>query len=110
MLFLVFQLGKDRYAIEARQVIEILHLVNVKQIPRAPAGVAGGFDYHGASVPGIDLSEMALGSPAGPWMSTRRILVKYGADPDETHGHGLLAEQATETLRRNDEDFTNAGL
>ena len=51
MLFLVFQLGKDRYAIEAHQVIEILHLVNVKQIPRAPAGVAGVFDYHGASVP-----------------------------------------------------------
>ena len=28
MLFLIFELGTDRYAIEAHQVIEVLHLVN----------------------------------------------------------------------------------
>jgi len=110
MLFLVFQLGKDRYAIEAHQIIEILHLVNLKQIPRAPAGVAGVFDYHGSSVPLIDLAELALGKPSRQWMSTRIILVKYGGEPGETHVLGLLAEQATETLRRNEEDFTDAGL
>lgn len=110
MLFLVFQLGKDRYAIDAHQVIEILHLVNLKQIPRAPAGVAGVFDYHGASVPLIDLAELALGKPSRQWMSTRIILVKYRGEAGETHVLGLLAEQATETLRRNDEEFTDAGL
>jgi CheW-like domain len=36
MLFLVFQLGTDRYAIEAAQVVEVLPLVNAKHIPRAP--------------------------------------------------------------------------
>jgi chemotaxis-related protein WspB len=110
MLFLLFQLGKDRYAIDAHQVIEILHLVNVKQIPHATSGVAGVFDYHGASVPLIDLSELAVGKPSRQWMSTRIILVKYSGDPGETHVLGLLAEQATETLRRNEEDFTDAGL
>ena len=110
MLFLVFQLGKDRYAIEAHQIIEILHLVNLKQIPRAPAGVAGVFDYHGSSVPLIDLAELALGKPSRQWMSTRIILVKYDGHPGETHRLGLVAEQATETLRRNEEDFTDAGL
>jgi chemotaxis-related protein WspB len=110
MLFLVFQLGKDRYAVDTHQVIEILHLVNVKQIPRAPAGVAGVFDYHGASVPLIDLAELALGKPSRQWMSTRIILVKYRGEAGETHVLGLLAEQATETLRRNDEEFTDAGL
>jgi chemotaxis-related protein WspB len=110
MLFLVVQLGKDRYAIEAHQVIEVLHLVNVKQIPHAPAGVAGVFDYHGASVPLIDLAELAVGKPSRQWMSTRIILVKYGGEPGETHVLGLLAEQATQTLRRNDADFNDAGL
>jgi chemotaxis-related protein WspB len=110
MLFLVFRLGNDRYAIEARHVIEVLPLVNVKQIPRAPAGVAGMVDYHGASVPLIDLSELALGKPSRKWMSTRIILVKYGVEPDESHALGLVAEQATETLRRNEEDFKDAGL
>jgi chemotaxis-related protein WspB len=138
MLFLVFQLGKDRYAIEAHQVIEVLPQVNVKQIPRAPAGVAGVFDYHGAPVPLIDLTELAVGKPSRKWMSTRIIVVKYripladargseepilsrdreGAVADsnagnhtiEIHALGLLAEQATETLRRNEEDFADAGL
>jgi chemotaxis-related protein WspB len=85
-------------------------MVNLKQIPRAPAGVAGVFDYHGSSVPLIDLAELALGKPSRQWMSTRIILVKYGGEPGETHVLGLLAEQATETLRRNEEDFTDAGL
>ena len=40
MLFLVFRLGNDRYAIEATQVVEVLPLVNWKCVPRAPAGVA----------------------------------------------------------------------
>jgi len=110
MLFLVFHLGTDRYAIEAHQVIEVLHLAHLKQLPQAPSGVAGVFDYHGASVPLIDLAELALGKPSRRWMSTRIILVKYGAKPSETHMLGLLAEQATETLRRNEDDFSDAGL
>ena len=110
MLFLVFELGKDRYAIEASQVVEILHQVNFKQIPRAPAGVAGILDYHGAPVPLIDLSELALGRPSRKWMSTRIILVKYLAIADERRLLGLLAEQATETLRRGEEDFSGTGL
>jgi chemotaxis-related protein WspB len=110
MLFLVFQLGKDRYAIEARQIIEVLHLVNLKLIPQAPAGVAGIFDYHGTSVPLIDLAELATGKSSRRWMSTRIILVKYEGPSGETHMLGLLAEQVTETLRRNDEDFSDAGL
>jgi|SRR5579862_4167701 chemotaxis-related protein WspB len=110
MLFLVFRLGKDRYAIEAHQVIEILHLVNVKQIPGAAAGIAGVFDYHGAPVPLIDLAELAVGEPSLKWMSTRIILVEYGSGAGETHVLGLLAEQATETLRRKEEDFKDAGL
>lgn len=110
MLFLVFQLGKDRYAIDAHRVIEVLHLVNAKQIPQAPAGVAGVFDYHGAPVPLIDLAELALGKPSRKWMSTRIVVVRYGGDSGESHALGLLAEHATETLRRNEEDFTDAGL
>jgi len=63
MLFLVFQLGPDRYAIEAAQVVEVLPLVNSKHIPRAPLGVAGVFDYHGTPVPLIDFTELAQGTP-----------------------------------------------
>jgi chemotaxis-related protein WspB len=110
MLFLVFYLGNDRYAIEVAQVVEVLPLVNVKQVPQALAGVAGVFDYHGSPVPLIDLAELALAKPSRRWMSTRIILVNYFMEPGQTHLLVLLAERATETLRRNEGDFTDAGV
>jgi chemotaxis-related protein WspB len=110
MLFLVFQLGKDRYAIDAAEVVEVLPLVNVKNIPQALAGVAGVFDYHGVPVPLIDLTELALGKQSRKWMSTRIILVNYRVETGQTYLLGLLAERATETLRRTEEDFTDTGV
>jgi chemotaxis-related protein WspB len=110
MLLLVFHLGSDRYAIDAEQVVEVLPIVNVKHIPHAFAGVPGVFDYHGASVPLIDLTELALGKPSRTWMSTRIVLVNYCVEPGQTHLLGLLAERATETLRRTEEDFTDSGV
>ena len=43
MLFLLFRLGKDRYAIEARQVVEVLPMLAAKQIPHAPPAVRGAY-------------------------------------------------------------------
>ena len=110
MLFLLFQLGRDCYALEASHVIEVLPLVQVKKIPRAPAGVAGVFTYRGAPVPVLDLSELALGRPARARLSTRLLLVNY---PDATGAKrrlGLIAEKATETMRRAPEDFVASGV
>jgi chemotaxis-related protein WspB len=109
MLFLVFQLGSDRYAIRASAVVEVLPLVNVKQIPQAPAPIAGIFDYHGQPVPLIDLAQLALNSPSRKWMSSRIILVNY-VKSGEKHLLGLIAERATGTLRRDDKDFSSTGL
>jgi chemotaxis-related protein WspB len=111
MLFLVFRLGNDRYAIEATQVVEVIPLVNWKCVPRAAAGVAGIIDYHGAPVPLIDLTDLALGQPSRKWMSTRIIVVNYRQDSSSrTHVLGLIAEQATETIRRTEEEFVDSGL
>jgi len=110
MLFLIFQLGADRYAIDAADVVEVLPLVHSKRIPHAPPGVAGIFDYHGALVPLIDLAELALGKPSQKWMSTRIVLINYLRRSGESQLLGLLAEHATETLRRPEEDFKDSGL
>ncbi len=110
MLFILFQLGGDCYALDAAQVAEVLPLVQVKKIPRAPVGVAGVFTYHGAPVPVLDLSELALGRPARERLSTRLLLVYY---PDGAGGRrllGLIAEKATETMRREPGDFTASGV
>ena len=110
MLFLIFQLAADRYAIDAADVVEVLPLVNSKRIPHTPAGVAGIFDYHGAPVPLIDLAELTLGTPSQKWMSTRIVLINYRQGPGEKQLIGLLAEHATETLRRPEEAFQYSGV
>ena len=110
MLFLQFQLGKDRYALDSSQVVEVLPLLGIKQIPQAPAGVAGAFNYRGKPVPVIDLSELALGRPARLHMSTRIIIVRYPDGNGTLHQLGLIAEKATETVRRDPADFADSGV
>jgi chemotaxis-related protein WspB len=110
MLFLTFQLGQDRYAIEASHVVEVLPLVCAKEIPQSPPGIAGLIDYHGMSVPLIDLAELALGKPSRKWMSTRIILVNYAAQVGPARILGVVAEQVTETLRRSETDFQPSAL
>ena len=110
MLFLLFRLGKDRYAIEAAQVVEVLPMLAAKKIPQAPPAVRGAFDFRGQPVPLIDLTQLALGHPVREQLSTRVILVRH---PDGRGGErlvGLLAEHVTETLRREPAAFRDAGV
>jgi len=110
MLFLLFQLGKEYYALEADQVREVLPLVGMKSIPHAPSGVAGVFNYRGLPVPAIDLCELTLGRQARKRLSTRIILVNYTGGNGESHLLGLIAERVTETLRRETNDFAASGI
>jgi chemotaxis-related protein WspB len=110
MLLLVFQLGADRYALDAGQVVEVLPMVSFKPIPQATRGVAGVINYHGGPVPLVDLSELALGKSSRLRMSTRIILVNYLEPSGDTHLLGLLAEQTTETIRRTEADFVDSGV
>src|SRR5688572_5758867 len=100
MLFLVFQLGADRFALDVATVAEVLPLVTIRPMPQAPLGVAGILNYRGAPVPVIDLSQLTMGRPAARRLNTRIVLVHY---PDR-HGAprllGLIAEKASETVRR----------
>src|SRR6184192_2748359 len=110
MLFLLFQLGKDRYALDASRVVEVAPLLALKRLPHAPKGVAGIFNYRGRPVPAVDLCEMAAGRPASEQLSTRIIIVNYRHDNGTDHLLGLIAENATETLRKNINDFVEPGV
>lgn len=110
MLFLVFQLGPDRFALDTGTVAEVLPLVAITQIPQAPAGVAGMFNYHGAPVPVIDLSQLTMGRPAERRLNTRIVLVHYPDPNGTTRLLGLIAEKASETARREPADFVASGI
>jgi chemotaxis-related protein WspB len=110
LLFLLFRLGNDRYAVEASRVVEVVPLLDLKQWPQAPKGVAGIFDYRGRPVPAVDLCELTLGRPARALLSTRIIIVNYPDARGTRHLLGLVAEHATETLRKNSSDFVDSGI
>lgn len=108
MLFLICELRRDRYAVDVRQIAEILPLVGVKRLPQAPPAVAGILNYRGAPVPVIDLSQLTLGVPAVPRLSTRIVLIHFGGGGAQLLG--LIAERATQTLRREESDFVPSGV
>ena len=103
MLFVHFQLGDDGFALAANRVVEILPLVELEKERRAPRAIAGSFDYRGRFVSVVDLCALELDRPARQRLSTRIIMVRLSED--EGTMIGLIAENATETLRCDPADF-----
>jgi len=110
MLFLLFQLGNNRYALDASRVVEVVPLVTLQELPRAPHGVAGVFNYRGQPVPAVDLCALTTGRPARPCLSTRIIVVRHPAESGPAQLLGLIVERATEMMRRDPGDFRPLGV
>jgi chemotaxis-related protein WspB len=110
VLFLLFRLGDDLYALDAGRIGEVLPMVRLKSLPGAPKGIVGLINHRAAPVPVIDLSLLVAGRPASHKLSTRIVLVRDAAPNQAPHWLGLILEQATDTLRRKPEDFLSTGL
>jgi chemotaxis-related protein WspB len=110
MLFLLFQLGADRYALDAGRVVEVLPLLELKPIPHAPRGVAGMFNWRGEPVIAVDLGLLLRGIPASDRLTTRMILISYADAAGRERRVGLIAENVTRTLRRDREEFAETGM
>jgi chemotaxis-related protein WspB len=109
MLFLLFHVGQERYALEASRIVEVVPLLDIEPLRHAPQGVAGVFNYRGRPVPAVDLSALALGRPARNLLSTRIIIVNHPDDSGTNHLLGLIAEHATGMLRKEAQDFVHPG-
>jgi chemotaxis-related protein WspB len=111
MLFLLFQLDKARFALEVSHIVDVLPLVAITPMPKAPSCVAGLFNHRGIPVPAIDLSMLALQRPALRRLSTRIVLVHFFADGSGNNDMlGLIAEKATGTMRAEPGDFSQSGV
>ena len=110
MLFLLFYVGPERYALPANHVVEVVPLLNLKRILQAPKGVAGLFNYRGRPVPAVDLCELTLGKPAEERLSTRIIIVQYPDADGHSRLLGLIAERATDILRKTDADVAHPNV
>lgn len=114
MLVLTFRIGEYVYGLKATVVAEVVPPAVYKKLPRSPEFVEGIFNYRGKVTPVVDLSMLATDAPCRPLMSTRIIIIDL-ADLDNTAPRGdkflgLLAENITETVKINDNDFETSGL
>ena len=100
---LTIHLGDQRYAVPTSAVVEVVPLVELRSVPRAPAFVAGMCNYRGRIAAVVDLGELVVGHPSSRRYSTRIIFVHH---PQSTAGVlGLMAEGVTETLELDDADI-----
>jgi len=109
-LFLVFEAGDDRYAIEARNVEEVLPVTLLKRVPHAPEAICGLMDHRGTPVPVVDANQLLAGHPSERRLSTRVILVRHPDGAGGTRSLGLMAERVTDTIRRKRSDFVSGGV
>ena len=110
MLQLLFWIGKDRFSLDAQQVIEVVPLIKFKNVPHSPGYVAGLFNYRGTVVPVIDLTDLISGTASKHQVSTRIILVPYVDSENISHILGLLAERVTSTLSCHEKDLKLPGI
>jgi len=105
MLLLSFKIGNDNYVIDTKDVVEIIPLVNVKVLPGCEPAVAGLLNYHGKSVPVIDLNILCGQASSNSTLTTRIILVRYKNDI-----LGMITSDVSETLRLDEESFKPTGI
>lgn len=99
MLFLLFELGQDDYAIHSAEIAAVIPMVHAKRLPEAPLSILGLIQYYGATVPVVDVAALALGRPAHARTSTRIVLVRYRDEFAPGRLLGLLVERATSVFR-----------
>ena len=110
MLLLLFQSGKDRFALGVTQIVEVIPLVRLERIPHAPKMVSGVFNFRGEPTPVLDLNQIISGTPAAQRLSTRIILLNYQDENDHKRVIGIMAEQVTETIKCDEKNFKSLGV
>jgi chemotaxis-related protein WspB len=110
MLFLLFQSGNDRFALETGRVVEIVPLLDLQKIPHAPRGVAGLFNYHGRAVPAVDLAQMTRGQPSEERLGTRIVIVQSADGDGNRQLLGLIVEHAVEVLHKDAAECLPSGV
>jgi chemotaxis-related protein WspB len=110
VLLLLFQLGEDRFALDAGKIIEVLPLISVNKPVRSPPGLAGTLNYHGAFIPVVDLSDLIRGQPSAKRLSTRIVITNLLGKERTERRVGVIIENVTQTLQREAADFVSPGI
>ncbi len=105
MLFILFRLGSERYALEASRIVEIIPRLPLRPQPGTPDFVAGLLNFRGKVVPVLDLRTLTLGSACAEQLSTRIILIDYTLKSGVHRMLGLIAEAVTDAVNKEPGEF-----
>ena len=96
-LYLTFRLGEEVFAIDVKQVREVLDLSPITKVPRAPEFMRGVINLRGSVVPVVDL-KMKFGLPKTEGtVDTRIVVMEIGLDGEITV-MGAMADSVHEVL------------
>lgn len=105
MLLLGFNIGEETYVVDTCNVIEIIPLVRLKTLPNSLHGVCGLLNYHGTSVPVVDINQLCAQNNVADTLTTRIIIVNYN-----NNILGIKAGSVTETIRVDESEFEDSGI
>ena len=99
MRILICSTGKERIALDCKEIREILPFVGLKSAMNVSPFIAGLLDYHGTLIPVIDLSRLLHGRESCSRFSTRILLANFNSKVV-----GVIAENAADitSIRESD--------
>lgn len=110
MQFLIFHLGQDRYGLRTRDLVRVLPLMELKQLPQAPAYVAGLMNLHGAPVPVIDINLLACNLRCSSQFDSRILLTNFACFDGSRHLLGLMVERVSHIAEFDPSRFLAPGV
>lgn len=110
MLVLVFNLGADKFAIEASRVIHVVPWVDLKAIYQSFAHIKGLLRLEGELIPVIDLCSLTTGKDCPFAFSSRIIIARIIDQEGKTRLVGVLAEKVTDTIEIDPDKLKSPGI
>jgi len=96
----VFKIGDEEFGVEINQVREIVKLVSITRMPRAPVFIEGVVNLRGQIITVIDLAKRLDLPSAGKTDATRIMVVEVGEDTV-----GMIVDSVSEVLRLSADDI-----
>ena len=109
-LYLQLFVDNNRFALSAKDVIAIVPVVSLHEVPKSPDYIVGILNYHGDSVPVVDIRALLAGTKSDNRLSTRIVIVKFDTEKQGKRLIGLLAEKLTEVARVDESEFKASGV
>lgn len=98
-------MGNEYYALNSENIVKVIPVVSLRQIPGTPHFFSGIFDFKGVLVPVVDLTQLTIGKPADILLSTRIILTHFILKDGRKTILGLMTEDMTEILAIEESDL-----